>query len=181
MSAITRRRLVTMTGLSLSSWMLNSRLRAAGEDNGVSRSAASIHQEPVINAPAQRVYRTLLGASQFDRIAAVSEAMQGAEMQKRRLRHPSQIGQQEGDAFALFGGYITGRHIRLVPNALIVQAWRAESWDPEDYSIARFELKASESGTRIVFDHTGFPAAEADHLAAGWYGNYWHPMSKTLS
>jgi activator of HSP90 ATPase len=182
MAAITRRQLVAATGLSMGGWMLNPiRVSAAAEDKGVTRLASAIHQEPLIDAPPQRVYRALMNSSQFDRIAGLSEAMQSAQMQKLLPRHPSHIGQQEGEAFSLFGGYITGRQLRLVPNALIVQAWRAESWDPEDYSIARFELKASESGTRILFDHTGFPSAEAEHLAAGWYSNYWHPISKLLS
>lgn len=181
MIAITRRQLVAATGCAFGSWMLKpTKVSAADEESGVSRSAAAIHQEPLILAPPQRVYRMLMSPSQFDRIAALSEAMRGADMQRRLAHHPSEIGKQEGEGFALFGGYITGRHIRIVPNALIVQAWRAESWDPKDYSIARFELKASESGTRILFDHTGFPSAEADHLAAGWYGNYWHPMAKCL-
>jgi activator of HSP90 ATPase len=182
MKTMTRRALIVATGVGVGAWAMKPlTVNAAGDDNGVSRSAASIHQEPLINASPQRVYRALLSRAQFDRISGLSEAMQGPEMQKRLGQHPSHIGQQEGEEFALFGGYITGRHIRLIPNRLIVQAWRAESWDPEEFSIARFELKASQSGTRIVFDHTGFPSAEADHLAAGWHGNYWNPLVKILT
>jgi hypothetical protein len=36
------------------------------------------------------------------------------------------------------------------------------------------------TGTLITFDHTGFPATERDHLASGWYANYWEPMKKYL-
>jgi Activator of Hsp90 ATPase homolog 1-like protein len=34
--------------------------------------------------------------------------------------------------------------------------------------IAKFELVEQGSGTRVVFDHTGFPKGQTDHLAAGW-------------
>ena len=75
---------------------------------------------------------------------------------------PAEISREVGGAFTLFGGYITGRHIELVPNERIVQAWRAGGWDPGIYSIARFELVEQGSGTKIVFDHTGFPKGEAE-------------------
>jgi activator of HSP90 ATPase len=85
------------------------------------------------------------------------------------------------DVFSLFGGYITGRQIELVPNLRIVQAWRAGGWDPGHYSIAKFELVEQGSGTKIVFDHTGFPIGQAEHLAEGWKGNYWEPLEKFLT
>jgi activator of HSP90 ATPase len=53
---------------------------------------------------------------------------------------PTEISREAGGTFALFGGYITGRHVELVPNERIVQAWRAGGWDPGVYSIAKFEL-----------------------------------------
>ena len=86
-----------------------------------------------------------------------------------------------GGAFLLFGGYITGRQIELVPNERVVQAWRAGGWDPAHYSIAKFELVEQGSGTKIVFDHTGFPNGQAEHLAEGWKGNYWEPLEKFLA
>jgi len=56
-------------------------------------------------------------------------------------------------------GYIVGRHIELVPHELIVQAWRVGNWNRGVYSLVRFELLDLSPGTRIVFDHTGFPPA----------------------
>ena len=95
--------------------------------------------------------------------------------------NPPEISREAGGAFSLFGGYVTGRHIELVPNERIVQAWRAGSWDPGIYSIARFELVEQGSGTKIVFDHTGFPKGDGEHLAAGWKMNYWEPLEKLLA
>ena len=73
-----------------------------------------------------------------------------------------------------------GRHVELVPNERIVQAWRVVTWDPGVYSIAKFELKEQGSETRLVFDHTGFPNGKAEHLADGWKQNYWEPLRKYL-
>ena len=94
---------------------------------------------------------------------------------------PAEISREVGGGFALFGGYITGRHIELVPNERIVQAWRVGSWDPGVYSIAKFELAEQGSGTKIVFDHTGFPKGAGEHLAAGWKAHYWEPLAKLLA
>jgi activator of HSP90 ATPase len=94
---------------------------------------------------------------------------------------PAEISGEVGGPFALFGGYITGRHLELVPNQRIVQAWRTQSWEPGDYSIARFDFVEQASGTKIVFDHKGFPLGQAEHLAAGWKANYWEPLEKYLS
>jgi hypothetical protein len=51
---------------------------------------------------------------------------------------------------------------------------------PGIYSIAKFELVEHGSGTKIVFDHTGFPIGDREHLAEGWKMNYWEPLEKFL-
>jgi hypothetical protein len=86
-----------------------------------------------------------------------------------------------GGAFALYGGYITGRHVELVPNVRVVQAWRTGGWPPGVYSIAKFELVELRSGSKIVFDHTGFPKGEAESLASEWKAHYWEPLAKVLA
>jgi activator of HSP90 ATPase len=94
---------------------------------------------------------------------------------------PTRISLQVGGTFSIFAGHIVGRHIELVPNERIVQVWRVVNWDPGLYSIARFELVEQGSGTKIIFDHTGFPKGQAEHLAAGWKGKYWEPLAKFLA
>jgi hypothetical protein len=37
------------------------------------------------------------------------------------------------------------------------------------------------SGTVLIFDHTGFPDDNRDHLDAGWSSNYWDPLKKYLT
>jgi activator of HSP90 ATPase len=76
---------------------------------------------------------------------------------------------------------LLGDNVELVPGQRIVQAWRAGSWDPGVYSIAKFELVEQGSATKIVFDHTGFPKGAAEHLASGWKEHYWEPLAKLLA
>src|SRR5579863_6820527 len=149
---------------------------AAAEEE-VSRTAESIHQETIFKASRKRVYEALTGTQQFDKVIQLSGVMQSMPPGGK----PTQISREVGGAFTLFGGYITGRHVELVPSERIVQAWRAGSWAPGVYSIARFELVEQGSGTQIVFDHTGFPKGLGEHLAAGWKAHYWEPLAKLLA
>ena len=137
----------------------------SAEIYGAFAMAHSIHQEVRLPASPGRLYRILTDASSFS-------AMSGGA--------PAQIDAVEGGAFSCFGGMIQGRSIELVPNERIVQAWRVKSWEPGVYSIARFDLRASDEGTLLVFDHTGFPPEQGDHLANGWHANYWEPLRKAV-
>ena len=122
----------------------------------------TIHQEVDFTASPQRVYDALLDAKQFTALSG----------------RPAEINREAGGAFSLFGGHIIGRNVELVPNQRIVQAWRVVTWPEGVYSIARFDLKAQGSGTRLVFDHIGFPEGLHDHLADGWQSNYWALLKK---
>jgi len=140
----------------------------------ISHAGDAIHQEVTFKANPKRVYEALLDTKQFDTIARFSP-------EGRMGGLPTKISREEGGGFTLFGGHILGRHIELVPNERIVQAWRVVLWDPGVYSIARFELKEQDAGTRVVFDHTGFPQGQAQHLADGWKAHYWDGLEKFLA
>ena len=127
-------------------------------DPEISHTAEAIRQEPVFKASAKHVYEALTDAKQFDKVVqqcgAVHSGMISGDLK-------TQIDAAAGGAFSLFASVISGRQIELVPNQRIVQAWRAADWKPGAYSIAKFELVEEGTGTRIVFDHTGFPTGEA--------------------
>jgi len=146
-------------------------------DQGVSQTAESIHQEPVIKATRQRVYEALTDTKQFDKIVELS----GAKKDMKPGSKPTEISPALGGTFTIFGGHIIGRHLEFVPNERIVQAWRVVDWEPGIYSIARFALVEQGSGTKIVFDHTGFPKGLGEHLASGWKQHYWEPMAKLFA
>jgi len=152
-------------------------LNAQGSDgSGLSHAAESIHQEPVFQASRKRVYEALTDPQQFDKVMRLSAAMRSMATGTK----PAEIDRNIGGAFLIFGGYVSGRHIELVPNERIVQAWRPQSWKPGEYSIVKFELVEQGAETRIVFDHRGFPDGTGDHLAAGWKDNYWEPLQEYL-
>jgi activator of HSP90 ATPase len=150
---------------------------AAGSD-GLSHISEAIHQEVLFNANRRRVYEALTDAQRFDRVSGLSAAMKSASMAGAA---PTEISREVGGAFSLFGGYVTGRHVELLPGERIVQVWRAGSWKPGDYSIVRFALSDEGSGTKLVCDHRGFPDGTGTHLAEGWHLNYWAPLEKYLS
>jgi activator of HSP90 ATPase len=176
-AAPTRRQAIVGAAIAFGALALSSTAAGAVADQEISRTAESIHQEPVFKASRKRVYDALTDAKQFDKVIQLSGVMQSMHLADK----PAEISPEVGGAFTLFGGHITGRHVELLPNERIVQAWRAGNWSPGVYSIARFELVEQGSGTKIIFDHTGFPNGEAESLASGWKAHYWEPLEKLLA
>lgn len=125
----------------------------------------TLHQQIRINATPHRIYDILLDEKKF-------AALTGA---------PATIDPKSGGSFTLFGGLIVGRNIELIPDQLIVQAWRPTHWSPGVYSMAKFSLEPQGAATIITFDHTGFPEGEFDHLEWGWNNHYWEPLKKTVA
>jgi activator of HSP90 ATPase len=124
----------------------------------------TLHQEVDFKASPKRVYEALLDAKQFSSLTSM----------------PAEIDRTVGGAFSLFGAHIVGRIVELVPDQRIVEAWRPVDWPEGAYSIARFELKPHGTGTHLIFDHTGFPEGQHDHLVSGWKTNYWDNLIKYL-
>jgi activator of HSP90 ATPase len=175
----TRRDVIAGVSMGLGSLVMpstNAAATTAAEE--ISRSAESIHQEVILQAKRSRVYALLTNADQFQKLIVLSGAAKSGMIQPSILAAISATG---GGAFSLFGGRISGRFIELVPDERIVQAWRPTEWAAGVFSIVRFELQEQGAATRLVFDHTGFPKGQAEHLAAGWKGNYWEPLAKVLA
>ena len=150
----------------------------AVEGDGLTHASETIHQEVTFKASRQRVYEALTTSKQFDQVTRLSDAITLVTAPDAK---PTSISRVLGGAFSLFGGYITGRNLEMIPNERLVQAWRAHSWDAGDYSIVKFVLVADGVDTKLRFDHLGFPAGEGAHLAQGWHTHYWDPLVKFLS
>ncbi len=144
----------------------------------ISHTEEAIHQETIIKASRKRVYEALMDAKQFDKVTQLSADMRAGKSYGSK---PTEISREAGGTFTLFGGHIVGRNVELVPNERIVQAWRVVDWDPGKYSMVKFELVEEGSGTKIVFDHTGFPKGDAEHLATGWKMHYWETLGQFLA
>lgn len=175
--APTRRELIGAATAVLGGLAAGSVYARAGTGEEISHTGESIHQEVVFQASRNRVYHALLDSAQFDKVSRLSAAMKSGMSLGSK---PTMISGAVGGAFTLFGGHIIGRHIELVPNQRIVQAWRVANWNPGVYSIAKFELADEASNTKLVFDHTGFPDGQGQHLADGWKANYWEPLEEIL-
>jgi activator of HSP90 ATPase len=126
---------------------------------------STIHQEVTFSAPPSVIYGTLVDAKQF------AEAT-GA---------PATGDSTEGALLSLFGGHIAGRHVELVADKRVVQVWRAKTWPEGVHSIVRFELQPEGTGTKLVFDHVGFPDGEDEHLSSGWRSMYWEKIAKHVA
>ena len=127
-------------------------------------SSIVIHEQHDFEQPPARIYAALTDGKIFT-------AFTGA---------PATIDAREGGALTLFGGVIVARNIELVPDRRVVQAWRADDWPEGVFSIVRFELTPHGTGTRLVFDHIGFPAGLRAHLVKGWQDHYWALLSQNL-
>jgi activator of HSP90 ATPase len=164
-NAVARRTIISGAAVALGGFAMIGRAVGAPEKSGRIVPARAIHQEETIAAAPARIYEALLDSKMFSEFS-------GAK---------AEIDRGAGGAFSLFGGVITGRNIEEVPDARIVQAWRNNMvWPAGLYSIVRFALTASDSGTLVILDHTGFPqdAGEAESLTSGWYEHYWTPLRK---
>jgi uncharacterized protein YndB with AHSA1/START domain len=171
-----------VSGLSAASAAFASNANPQGQNPAASgeitHTCEAIHQEVIFKATRKRVYEALTDTKQFDKVVQLSDAMKSGMAPNAK---PTEISREAGGAFSAFGGYVSGRQIDLLPDEHIVQAWRAGSWKPGAYSIARFELTEQEGNTKLIFDHRGFPDGTAQHLAEGWHVNYWQPLAKFLA
>jgi activator of HSP90 ATPase len=174
----TRRKLISGADVALGALALGATNSWARPEDEISHVAESIHMENVFAASRKRVYDALTDAKQFNEIVKLSAAMKSGMIKDMS---PAEISHEVGGAFKLFGGFIIGRHLELLPNERIVQAWRVSYWDAGAYSIVKFVLAEEGGGAKIIFDHTGFPKGDAENLVAGWKGNYWEPLAKFLA
>jgi len=152
--------------------------KSAAAVDGLSHTSEAIRQEITLNSSPQRVYQVLITTKDFDSVTRLSD---GALLLNAAGAKPTSISTELGGPFTLFGGYITGRHLEMLPNERLVQAWRAGSWKPGAFSIAAFYLTAEGGKTRLNFEHRGFPDGNGTSLAQGWHSHYWEPLAKYLA
>lgn len=145
---------------------------------GLSHASEAIRQQVMLDASPQRVYQALTSTKDFDSVTRLSD---GAALLNAAGAKSTAISTEVGGSFTLFGGYITGRHLEMLPNERLVQAWRAGSWKPGGFSIAAFYLTAEAGKTKLDFEHRGFPNGNGVSLAHGWHSHYWEPLAKYLA
>jgi activator of HSP90 ATPase len=112
--------------------------------------------------------------------AAVFDALIQSDKHAAFTGAPAVISDEDGGAWSAYGGAIAGRHIELVRGERIVQAWRPGNWPAGSYSLVSIALASVDGGTQLTLEHTGYPADQEPHLAAGWQERYWSPLAAWL-
>jgi activator of HSP90 ATPase len=93
----------------------------------------------------------------------------------------AKMGRRVGSSFTAYGGWIEGKNLKLIPNRLIVQAWRGKDWPKGHYSKTMFLFTKTKSGTKLTFGQTGVPVEKYRDIAKGWRSEYWAKMKKALA
>src|SRR5262245_13115557 len=91
----------------------------------------------------------------------------------------AQISAQDGAAFTVWNGYITGRNLKLEPGRRIVQSWRTTKFaDTDPDSQIEMLLQPAAGGTTITVRHTNVPDGHTSYRDGGWQRSYFEPMKQ---
>ncbi len=94
----------------------------------------------------------------------------------------ARVSSKTGGKFAAFDGMIFGRNLMVVPNRMIVQAWRAAHWKKTDLdSILILTFSKVSTGGRIDLVHVNVPDHDYAGVSQGWPKFYWKPWKAYLS
>jgi len=80
------------------------------------------------------------------------------------------IDPQEGGAFSMWDGAITGEFITLEPYKKIVQEWFFG--EQEEKSIVTLKFHEHKRGTSLEVQHTNIPDGDYDDIVDGWNDTY---------
>jgi uncharacterized protein YndB with AHSA1/START domain len=93
----------------------------------------------------------------------------------------ARVSAKAGARFTAFDGMLEGKNLMVVPNRLIVQAWRASHWKDSDLdSILTLTFSAAPGGGRINLVHVGVPQHDHKGVTKGWPLYYWTPWKAYL-
>ena len=117
-------------------------------------------------------------------IKASPRAVYDALMDSRRhaafTGGQARIARRPGGAFTVYGGYICGFNLDLVPGKKIVQLWRSKGWPEHHYSTVTYALARVKNGTRLRFTQEGVPDDDYEDKRQGWITHYWQPLKAML-
>ena len=106
----------------------------------------------LIPASPQDIYDAWLSSSGHEKITGGQKA---------------QISAQEGGAFTVWNGYITGRNLKLEPGRRIVQSWRTTKFAATDAdSQIEVLLQPAAGGTTVTVRHSNVPDGHTSYRTA---------------
>lgn len=92
----------------------------------------------------------------------------------------AEMSSHEGGTFHAWNNRSHGYIMRLIPGKRIVQAWRHDAFEDGMYSTVIIDIEATESGSRVSFNHIGVPETESGWLTETWKKDFWNPLSEHL-
>jgi len=83
-------------------------------------------------------------------------------------RRSRKVSRKSGAAFTAFGGTLRGKNLLIVPNKMIVQAWRSSAFKKSDAdSILVLTFSKRQSGTRVDLVHANVPQQDHQGVTEG--------------
>ncbi len=94
----------------------------------------------------------------------------------------ARIERKVGGKFSTWNGALSGRNLKIVPNKMIVQAWRSVHFklsDPDSILILQF--RKAGAGCIVEMVHANVPVQDHQGVRGGWPKYYWRPWKKYLA
>ena len=110
----------------------------------------------------------------------VYEALMDSKKHAQFTGAPAKILREIGGKFKVYGDYIDGENIELVPDTKIVQTWHGSEWPKGHYSTVIFLLKKVKEETQLDFTHEGVPEEHCENIDKGWVEHYWNKMKSSF-
>lgn len=108
----------------------------------------------------------------------VYQAIMDSALHSEFTQSESQIGENVGDKYSAYDGYIEGTILELQKDKLIRKSWMAyeDGWPEGHFSEITFRLSEKDGGTEMKFTHDGVPSDKLESFRSGWIEHYWEPM-----
>ena len=89
----------------------------------------------------------------------------------------TKISNIEGHNFSLLNGNLNGKNLLIVPDRMIVQAWRGNVWEKDDLdSVLALVFSDTRTGGQIKMVHAFAP----NQFTELWNEIYWQPMKEFI-
>jgi activator of HSP90 ATPase len=94
----------------------------------------------------------------------------------------ARISRKAGDSFTAWNGKLQGKNLLIVPERLVMQAWRATHWPKSDPdSLLLLAFSAAPGGGQVELVHANVPEHDRQGVSKGWQECYWKPWKRYLA
>jgi activator of HSP90 ATPase len=126
----------------------------------------AIQQSVKFSAPPEKLFEMYLDSKKH------SESTGGA----------AELSREVGGKFTAWHGQLEGRNLLIVPNKMIVQAWRSVNFKTSDPdSILVLQFSTAPGGGRVDLVHVNVPKQDHKGVSQGWPKYYWKPWKNYLA